>query len=30
MNTWFKKRDSHLVTYKSGANSTQIDYFLVR
>ncbi|CAH9078319.1 unnamed protein product, partial [Cuscuta europaea] len=30
MNTWFKKRDSHLVTYRSGANSTQIDYFLVR
>ncbi|CAH9115852.1 unnamed protein product [Cuscuta epithymum] len=30
MNTWFRKRDSHLVTYRSGANSTQIDYFLVR
>ena len=29
-NTWFKKRDSHLVTYSSGGNQTQIDYILYR
>ena len=29
-NTWFKKRDSHLVTYSSGGNSTQLDYILYR
>ena len=33
-NTFFKKRDSHLVTYKSGSESgsakTQVDYCLVR
>ena len=28
--TWFKKRDSHLVTYSSGGNQTQIDYILYR
>ena len=30
LNTQFKKRRSHLVTYKSGHNETQIDYILVR
>ena len=29
MNTWFKKQESHLVTYRSGDRATQIDYFLV-
>ena len=29
-NTWFKKRDSHLVTFSSGGNQTQIDYILYR
>eukprot|EP00262_Sarcandra_glabra_P012088 TRINITY_DN3039_c0_g2_i3.p1 TRINITY_DN3039_c0_g2~~TRINITY_DN3039_c0_g2_i3.p1 ORF type:complete len:402 (+),score=55.32 TRINITY_DN3039_c0_g2_i3:275-1480(+) len=29
-NTFFKKKDEHLITFKSGANRTQIDYFLVR
>src|SRR5699024_10157461 len=29
-NTFFKKRQSHLVTYHSGPNDTQIDYILVR
>ncbi|XP_049947889.1 uncharacterized protein LOC126456178 [Schistocerca serialis cubense] len=29
-NTWFKKHDSHLITYYSGINATQIDYILVR
>ena len=27
-NTWYKKRDSHLITYSSGGHSTQIDYIL--
>ena len=27
-NTQFKKRDSHLITYSSGENSSQIDYIL--
>lgn len=30
MNTFFKKRDEHLITFKSGSNRSQIDYFLVR
>ncbi|XP_021840371.2 uncharacterized protein [Spinacia oleracea] len=30
MNTWFEKRESHLVTYRSGGNASQIDFFLVR
>ncbi|XP_021858714.1 uncharacterized protein [Spinacia oleracea] len=30
MNTWFEKRDSHLVTYRSGGNTSQIDFILVR
>ncbi|XP_021773583.1 uncharacterized protein LOC110737547 [Chenopodium quinoa] len=29
-NTWFKKRDSHLITFWSGANATQIDFLLTR
>ena len=29
-NTWFKKRDSRLITYTSGGCATQIDYILVR
>ena len=27
-NTWFKKRDAHLITYSFGADSTQLDYIL--
>ncbi|XP_048000280.1 uncharacterized protein LOC125237330 [Leguminivora glycinivorella] len=30
LNTWFQKRDQHLITYKSGNHATQIDYFLIR
>jgi len=30
MNTWFKKQDSHLITYRNGDSTTQIDFFLVR
>ena len=30
VNTCFKKREEHLITYKSGANRSQIDFFLVR
>lgn len=29
-NTWFKKRDNHLATYKSGGEVTQIDFILFR
>jgi hypothetical protein len=29
-NTWFRKRESHLVTFKSGVNTSQIDFFLLR
>ena len=29
-NTCFKKRDSHLVTYRSGSAETQIDYIRFR
>ena len=29
-NTVFKKRESHLITYESGAAKTQVDYLLVR
>ena len=25
-NTWFKKRDTHLITYRSGGGSTYINY----
>jgi Reverse transcriptase (RNA-dependent DNA polymerase) len=28
-NTFFKKREEHVITYKSGAARSQIDYFLV-
>ena len=30
INTCFKKRPEHLLTYKSGSNSTQVDYIMVR
>ena len=30
VNTWFRKRDIHLITYKSGGNANQIDFFLIR
>ncbi|XP_056691977.1 uncharacterized protein [Spinacia oleracea] len=30
MNTWFEKRHSDLVTYRSGGNMSQIDFFIVR
>ena len=30
VNTCFKKQEEHLITYKSGANRSQIDFFLVR
>ena len=26
-NTWFRKLDSHLITYRSGGNASQIDFF---
>jgi exonuclease III len=29
VNTFFKKKEEHLITYKSGRNSSQIDYILV-
>ena len=29
-NSWFKKPDNHLITYKSGGGKTQIDYILLR
>nr|XP_043619693.1 uncharacterized protein LOC122591493 [Erigeron canadensis] len=29
-NSFFRKRDSQLITFQSGLNKTQIDYFLVR
>ena len=29
-NSIFKKKEEHLITYKSGAHATQIDYALVR
>ena len=29
-NTCFKKRDSHLITYRSGNTATQIDFVLLR
>jgi hypothetical protein len=29
-NTWFKKRNSHLVTFRSGLNASQIDFFITR
>ena len=30
MNTFFKKREEHLITYKSGSSRSQIDLFFVR
>lgn len=30
VNTWFQKKEQHLITYKSGHHKTQIDYFLFR
>ncbi|XP_043717506.1 uncharacterized protein LOC122665422 [Telopea speciosissima] len=30
VNTFFKKREEHLVTYKSGQHASQIDFFLTR
>jgi len=29
-NTFFRKPDSHLITYESGGSKTQIDYIMVR
>nr|QIA97904.1 hypothetical protein AP_R.00g000040-v1.0.a3 [Amaranthus palmeri] len=29
-NSLFRKKDEHLITYKSGGHATQVDYFLVR
>ena len=29
-NTYFKKKDEHRVTYKSGCKSTQVDYVMCR
>ena len=29
INSYFKKREEHLITFKSGSTRTQIDYFLV-
>ena len=29
-NTVFKKRESHLVTFRSGQHSSQIDFILTR
>lgn len=30
INTYFKKKDEHRVTYKSGGRCTQVDYVLCR
>ncbi|KAK3873788.1 hypothetical protein Pcinc_003570 [Petrolisthes cinctipes] len=29
-NTWFMKREEHLITFKNGYAATQIDYMLAR
>ena len=29
-NTWFRKLDSFLITYRSGGNAGQIDFFFTR
>ena len=29
-NTWFRKRESHLITFKSGSSASQIDFLLTR
>ena len=26
-NTWFRKRESHLITFRSGSSASQIDFF---
>ena len=30
VNTYFKKKDKHRMTYKNGGKSTQIDYVMCR
>lgn len=30
INTFFKKRDEHLITFKTGSNKSQIDYLVIR
>ena len=30
MNTYYKKRENHLVTYKSGGRMSQIDFIMLR
>jgi len=30
LNACFRKRDEHLITYKSGVSCSQIDFFLIR
>ena len=30
MNTYFKKREEHRVTYKSGGRSTPVDYIVCK
>ncbi len=30
VNTWFKKKREHLITYKSGDSESQIDYIMLR
>ena len=29
-NTWFRKRVSHLITFKGGSSASQINFFLIR
>jgi len=29
-NRYFRKREEHLITYKSGVSCSQIDFFLIR
>ena len=29
-NTWFRKRESDLITFRSGSSANQIDFFLTR
>ena len=30
VNTYFKKKDEHMMTYKNGGKSTQVDYVICR
>jgi len=30
VNSYFKKKEDHLVTFKSGSMKSQIDYFLIK